>query len=227
MASSSSGTRRSTQRVVRSMEIVSPSRTRASGPASAASGETSPTTMPLLTSPESCPSVTTATLPVSPAPSSAKTGREAMPMPGVPLGPRPRSTSTCPGSTSPARNPSSASCGLSYTLAGPVNDGGRSSSTASLTIPVAGASEPRTRTIVGPRPSARSGGRITSGSVGCRSVSSSPRVRPVMVRAPVCSSSRSCHSTPEAPPAASNSSMEYGPFGRTAASSGTLSASRS
>ena len=80
-----------------SIEITSPFSTNASGPPAAASGEASPTTRPLLTSPESWPSVIAATRSSRPAPSSAKMTADVIAMPGPPMTPRPRSTTTSPG----------------------------------------------------------------------------------------------------------------------------------
>ena len=68
-----------------SMAMSSPARTSRSGPGTPPSGVTSPTTMPWFTSPESWPSVTKATLPVSPAPFEREDhGRGHAPSPGFP-----------------------------------------------------------------------------------------------------------------------------------------------
>src|SRR5439155_1169050 len=76
--------------------------------------------------------------------STAKTTRDAGPaMPGPPFGPMPRTTSTCPGLTSPRSTAAIASGPLSYTIAGPVNVGRRAASrTPSVTIALSGASDP-------------------------------------------------------------------------------------
>ena len=183
--------------------------------------------MPLLTRPDSWPSVTTATWPVRPAPSRAKTSWDAMPMPGDPVGPWPRSTTTWPALTRPARTAVSAWAGEPNTTAGPAKSSLRSSATASLTIPPSGARLPRISTIVGRCPRARSGGRMTSESVTVTPARFSPTVRPVTVSASPCSSGSSCFITARVPPASSNASIGTSPLARTAASNGTRSASSS
>ena len=69
-----------------SMEISSPSRTRAMGPPAAASGLTWPTQGPLL-APEKRPSVMSATDLASPMPQMAEVGVSISRMPGPPAGP--------------------------------------------------------------------------------------------------------------------------------------------
>jgi len=109
--------------------------------------------------------------------------------------------------------------------AGPVNSSRRSSATASLTIPPSGQRLPRISTIVGRRPSARSGGLIVSASATTTPSRFSATVRPVTVRAAPSSSGSSCFISALVPPASSNSSIGVSPLGLIAVSSGTSSAS--
>ena len=69
-----------------SMEIISPSSTRAIFPPTAASGDTCPMEAPL-DAPEKRPSVIRATLSPSPMPAIAEVGFSISLMPGPPFGP--------------------------------------------------------------------------------------------------------------------------------------------
>ena len=69
-----------------SIVIVSPSRTTASGPPRAASGDTWPTMNPRV-APEKRPSVTSATLSPRPAPTTSRVTLSISRMPGPPAGP--------------------------------------------------------------------------------------------------------------------------------------------
>ena len=91
-------TSRSSVRASTSIVIRSPFSTSESGPPTAASGDTSATVSPFRQSPESWPSVTKATSLARPAESIAKSTIDAGPaIPGPPLSPMPRTTSTLPG----------------------------------------------------------------------------------------------------------------------------------
>ncbi len=85
-AISSSSTRRTSDPVVTSIVIASPSRTSAMGPPRAASGHTWPTKQPLLV-PEKRPSVTIAADAASPRPTRYFMGAYISGMPGPPRGP--------------------------------------------------------------------------------------------------------------------------------------------
>ena len=87
-------------RSTRLMSIMSPFCTIASGPPCAASGQRWPIMIPWL-APEKRPSVTSATFVPRPRPTRAPPGESISGIPGAPLGPSWRTTSTSPSFTSP------------------------------------------------------------------------------------------------------------------------------
>src|SRR5215472_17868559 len=93
---SSAGNCRSSRRLGMLMEIVSPSRTAAIGPPTAASGATWPTMKPRV-APLKRPSVSSATDSPSPSPTIAAVTPSISRMPGPPRGPTYRMTTTSPG----------------------------------------------------------------------------------------------------------------------------------
>ena len=115
---SSCGRSSSRRRLSMSNSIVSPSRTAAIGPPCGASGATCPAIRPRV-APEKRPSVSSATLSPRPSPTSAAVTSSISRMPGPPLGPSLRITTTSPGSIRPAVTASIASSSHSNTRAGP------------------------------------------------------------------------------------------------------------
>ena len=101
-----------------SISTTSPSPRIASGPPSAASGEMCPTEMPCVPPPNR-PSVSSATLSTSPAPTIAAVRCVISGIPGPPFGPSYRSTTTSPGWMRPSATARNASCSPLNTFAGP------------------------------------------------------------------------------------------------------------
>src|SRR3954454_20355564 len=118
--SSSSSTERSSRLLATSRVIRSPSRTNAIGPPSTASGATWPTQSPVVP-PENRPSVNSSTSLPRPAPLIAPVIASISRIPGPPLGPSYRITTTSPAVMVPSSSASNAARSRSKTLAVPSN----------------------------------------------------------------------------------------------------------
>ncbi len=197
-----------------STRIGSPSRTKAIGPPSAASGAMCPMHSPVVP-PENRPSVTSRTSLPSPAPLIAPVIASISRIPGPPFGPSYRMTTTSPARMAPSARASIAARSRSKTRAVPSKTA--ASKPADLTTAPRGASEP-CRMVMPPVGWIGSASlRMTSPSAAgaCRSARFSAMVRPVTVSGSPCSrpaSSRAC-STTGMPPMRSTSVITCRPNG--------------
>mmetsp|Transcript_27655 Transcript_27655/g.110745 ORF Transcript_27655/g.110745 Transcript_27655/m.110745 type:complete len:383 (-) Transcript_27655:695-1843(-) len=217
-----------------SMRIGSPSRTRAIGPPSWASGVTWPMQKPC-EPPEKRPSVMSAVTSPRPAPMMAEVGVSISGSPGPPLGPSYRMTTTEPGGICFSARAASMASSESKTFAVPVNDS--PSLPVILATAPSGQRFPRMiwRCPVGLMGVAR--GRMTSWNAypkehGSCETSTSARfsrtVRPVHVRQSPSRypSSRRYFMSAGVPPTLWRSSMTYWPDGLRSARKGVLSETR-
>ena len=165
-----------------SMLMMSPSRTAAMGPPACASGETWPMAAPRV-APLKRPSVMSATSLSRPWPASMEVALSISGMPGAPLGPSPRMTTTEPSAMSRAAIAATASASLSNTRAGPRCRSISSATAPSLTTAPAGARLPKSTARPPVACHGSSIGRMTVSSRTRAFATASPTVPPATLSA--------------------------------------------
>ena len=164
------------------MLMVSPSRTAAMGPPACASGATWPMAAPRV-APLKRPSVMSATSLSRPWPASIEVALSISGMPGAPLGPSPRMTTTEPSAMSRAAIAATASASLSNTRAGPECTSISSATAPSLTTAPAGARLPKSTARPPVACHGSSTGRMTESSRTRAFATASPTVPPATLSA--------------------------------------------
>ena len=196
------------------MQMISPSSISAMGPPTAASGETCPIDAPR-DAPENLPSVINATLEPRPIPAMAEVGFNISRIPGPPLGPSYRMTTTSPATILPPLIAAIASSSHSNTRAGPSCTIISSTTAERFTTLPSGARFPLSTA----RPPVLLYGfstvLMTSVFLLTASLMFSPSVLPVTVMQSVCKRPMSASSfmTAWTPPASFRSSIYVGPAG--------------